>query len=98
MTAREPDAADAEHRDRVAEPDLERLDHPARAGHHPAAERPELFERQVLVHLHRGALGDDRVAGEARLAEEVRVHPSSPQPSAVEPSSRLPPKHSGIAR
>src|SRR5690606_13927113 len=74
-----PDAADAEHYDRIAEADLERLDHPARPGHHAAAERPELLERQVLVHLHCRALGHDRVAGEARLAEEVRVHRSAVQ-------------------
>ena len=70
----EPDAADTEHRDRIAEPDLERLDHPAGTGHHAAAERAKLLERQVLVHLHGSACGHDRVAGKARLAEEMRVN------------------------
>ena len=67
----ETDAAESEHRDVRAGPDLRGVDHRADAGRHAAADVADLVEGRVLANLRERDLRQHRVIGEGRAAHVV---------------------------
>src|SRR5215470_13267250 len=77
----DPDPADAVDGDGVARLGGRRVHRGAEAGGHPAADQHDLVQRQVLVHLDGGVLGDDRALGE----RADHAHAAEVLAAAVEP-------------